>query len=150
MLAFAIGFFGGLRALTPPAIVALAAAFGWFALGDPLGWMGSFIAAAVFPLLAIAEMAADKLPTTPSRTAPLGLGARILMGALCGACVASASGGALAVGALLGAAGGVAGCYAGYLARTRTVRALGVPDFAVAFAEDLIAVAGALVVVSQL
>lgn len=150
MLPFLIGFFGGLRSLTPPALIALAAAFGWFTLGDPLGWMGSFAAAAVLPLLAIGEMVADKLPSTPSRTAPLGLGARLLLGALCGACVASASGGALGTGGLLGAVGGLAGCYGGYLARTRTVRALGVPDFAVAFAEDLIAVASALLIVSQL
>jgi len=150
MLALLIGFFGGLRALTPPALVALAAASGWFALGAPLGWMGSFAAAALFPLLAIGEMVADKLPSTPSRTAPVGLGARILIGALCGACVASAGGGGLVTGAMLGAAGGVAGCYAGHFARTRSVRALAVPDFAIAFAEDLLAVAGTLLVVSQL
>lgn len=151
-LALLIGVLTGLRAFTPPAIVALTAAVGWFTLGDGLAWMGSLAAAAIFPLLAIAEMAADKLPSTPSRTAPLGLGARLVLGALCGACVTSvgSAGGGLALGAALGAVGGVAGAYGGYFARTRAVRALGVPDFAVACAEDLLAVAGALLVVSRL
>lgn len=152
-LALLVGVLTGLRAFTPPAIVALTAAVGWFTLGDGLAWMGSLAAAAIFPLLAIAEMAADKLPSTPSRTAPLGLGARLVLGALCGACVTSvgsAGAGALAIGAALGAAGGIAGAYGGYFARTRAVRALGVPDFAVACAEDLLAVAGALLVVSRL
>lgn len=151
-LALLIGVLTGLRAFTPPAIVALTAAVGWFTLGDGLAWMGSLAAAAIFPLLAIAEMAADKLPSTPSRTAPLGLGARLVLGALCGACVTSvgSADGGLALGAALGAVGGVAGAYGGYFARTRAVRALGVPDFAVACAEDLLAVAGALLVVSRL
>lgn len=151
-LALLVGVLTGLRAFTPPAIVALTAAVGWFTLGDGLAWMGSLAAAAIFPLLAIAEMAADKLPSTPSRTAPLGLGARLVLGALCGACVTSvgSADGGLALGAALGAVGGVAGAYGGYFARTRAVRALGVPDFAVACAEDLLAVAGALLVVSRL
>jgi uncharacterized membrane protein len=53
------------------------------------------------------------------------------------------------VGAVLGAAGGVAGCFGGYYARTRLVKALGSPDIYVALAEDLIAVAGCLWVVTR-
>ena len=51
---------------------------------------------------------------------------------------------------MLGAAGGVAGCFAGYSARTGIVKALGTQDIYVALLEDLTAVAGSLWVVSQL
>jgi uncharacterized membrane protein len=53
------------------------------------------------------------------------------------------------LGALVGAAGGVAGCFGGYQARTRLVKALGKPDIYVALIEDAVAVAGSLWVVSR-
>lgn len=149
MLSFAIGFLGGLRALTPPAIVAWAALLGWLHLEGVLDLMSSLIAAGLFSLLAIAEMVADKLPSTPSRTALPGLAARVLLGALCGACVAVAAQQGALGGAALGVVGGVTGCYGGYFARTRLVRALGVPDFAIAVVEDLLAVVASLFVVSR-
>ena len=71
------------------------------------------------------------------------------MGALTGACVAAGGGGSAALGAVLGAVGGVAGCFGGYQARTRIVRATGASDFAVALAEDAVAIVGSLWVVSR-
>jgi uncharacterized membrane protein len=71
------------------------------------------------------------------------------MGALTGACLASGGGQGIPAGALLGAVGGVLGCFGGYMARTRLVRALGVPDIYVALLEDLVTVAGSLWVVSR-
>ena len=79
---------------------------------------------------------------TPSRTAPLGLIARIVMGGLTGACVAAAGGQGIFLGAVLGAVGGVAGCFIGYKARTGLVMALGTRDLNIALVEDLIALAG--------
>jgi uncharacterized membrane protein len=61
---------------------------------------------------------------------------------LTGACVAASSANLALPGALLGAAGGVVGCYVGYFARTRTVKALGVKDFYVAILEDVVALTG--------
>jgi uncharacterized membrane protein len=47
---------------------------------------------------------------------------------------------------LVGALGAVAGTLGGYAARTRLVKALKVPDFAVALPEDAVAIGGALLI----
>jgi uncharacterized membrane protein len=92
----------------------------------------------------------DKLPRTPARTMLAPFLARILLGGLAGAALAEGSGGSLALGAVLGGLGGIAGTLGGYRARTGLVRALRVPDYVVALAEDSVAVCGALLVVSPL
>ena len=149
LLAFLIGFLAGLRSLTAPAVTAWAVHLGWMKLPSALALMGSIPAVAVFTLLAIMELVADKLPKTPSRTAPLGLIARIIMGGLTGACVAAAGGEDALLGSVTGAVGGVVGCFGGYQARTRLVKALRTPDIYVALLEDLVAIAGSLWVVSR-
>ncbi len=149
LFAFLIGVFTGLRSLTPAAATAWAAHLGWLKLERPLSLIGSLPAVIVFTLLAVGELVADKLPKTPSRTSPLGLIARIVMGGLAGACIATAGGQGALPGALLGAAGGVVGCFGGYQARTRIVKALGKPDIYVALIEDIVAIAGSLWVVSR-
>jgi uncharacterized membrane protein len=149
LLAFFIGFFAGLRSLTAPAATAWAVHLGWLKLERPLSLIGSLPAVAIFTLLAVVELVADKLPQTPSRTAPLGLIARIVMGGLAGACVAAGGAQGIFIGALLGAVGGVVGCFGGYQARTWLARALGMRDIYVALLEDLIAVGGSLWVLAQ-
>jgi uncharacterized membrane protein len=149
LLAFLIGFFAGLRSLTAPAATAWAVYLGWLRLERPLSLIGSIISVAIFTLLAIVEFVADKLPKTPNRTSPPGLLARIVMGGLTGACVATGGGQGALLGAMLGAVGGVAGCFGGYQARARLVKATGSPDIYVALLEDLVAVAGCLWVVSR-
>ena len=149
LFAFFIGFFAGLRSLTAPAATAWAVHLGWLKLQGPLALMGSLPAVAIFTLLAAVELVADKLPKTPKRTAPPGLIARIVMGGLTGACVATGGGQGALLGAVLGAVGGVVGCFRGYAARTRLVGALGIPDIYVALLEDLLAIAGSLWVVSR-
>ena len=149
LLAFFIGFFGGLRALTAPAATAWAVYLGWLKLDGRLALIGSLASVAIFTVLAIVELVADKLPRTPSRTAPPGLIARIVMGGLTGACFAAGGAQAVFLGALIGALGGVVGCFAGYQARTRIVRALGTRDIYVALIEDLVTIAGSLWAVSR-
>ena len=149
LLAFLIGFFAGLRSLTAPAVTAWAVHLGWMKLRGQLALIGSIPAVAIFTLLAVVEMVADKLPKTPSRTAPPGLIARIVAGGLTGACVAAAGGQGALLGSVIGAVGGVVGCFGGYQARTRLVKALGTPDIYVALLEDLVAIAGSLWVVSR-
>jgi uncharacterized membrane protein len=140
-LVFCIGVVAGLRSMTAPAVVAWAAYLGWINLhGSPLEFMGSVWAVGIFTLMAVGELLADKLPRTPSRTAPIGLGARVVTGALSGACLAIAGDASLWLGALFGAVGGIAGVFGGYRARVGLVRALHVPDFAIAIPEDLIAI----------
>jgi uncharacterized membrane protein len=148
-LAFTIGVVAGLRSFTAPA-VAWAAHLGWINLhGSSLSFMGSAWAVAVLSILALVELVADKLPNTPSRTAPVGLSARIVTGSLTGACLAVAGGATLWLGALAGAVGGIAGAFGGYHSRVGLVRALRVPDFAIAIPEDLIAIGLGLFLASR-
>ena len=144
LFALLIGFFAGLRSLTAPAATAWAVYLGWLSLERPLALIGSLAAVVIFTALAVVELVADKLPQTPSRTAPPGLIARILMGGLTGACVAASGGQGAVAGAMCGAISGVAGCFVGYQARTRLVKALGTRDIYVALVEDLVAIAGSL------
>src|SRR5437764_5519849 len=149
-LAFGVGVAAGLRAFTPPAVVAWAAHLGWLNLNNsPLAFMGSIITVVIFSLLALFELFADLQPTTPKRTAPFPLTARILSGGLCGACLCAASNQSLIIGAILGAVGGVIGAFAGYETRRRLVAALHVKDIFVALLEDLVAIGLACFFVSR-
>jgi uncharacterized membrane protein len=148
-LAVGIGIVAGLRSLTAPAAVSWAVRLGWLDLeGTALAFMGSTAAVAIFSLLAIVEYAADLHPATPRRTTPGPLIARIVMGALSGACLCASASRSVALGAALGGLGAVAGTFAGYEARARLVAALGVKDRVVALSEDLVTIALAWLVVS--
>ena len=141
----------GLRSLTAPAVVAWGAHLGWLNLhGSPLAFMGSTTAVAIFSLLAIGELIADKLPMIPKRTAPAPLMARVVTGGLCGACLcAAAAGKSLLAGTLLGGIGGVVGAFVGYSVRRRLVNNLHIKDLVVAVCEDVIAISLALFLVSR-
>jgi uncharacterized membrane protein len=136
-----IGFITGLRALTGPAVVSSAVWLGYLHLsGTPLTFMGTATAAVLFNILALGEYIGDKLPSAQARTALPGLIGRIIGGALCGATISASAGQSLITGSILGIIGALAGCYGGYYARTRLVKALGVKDFVVAACEDLLAI----------
>ena len=150
LLAFGIGVATGLRSMTAPAVVAWAAHLGWINLsGSPLAFMGSAWAVGIFSVGALVEFVADKLPTTPARTAAVGLTARIVIGLLTGACLGVAGGASYWLGALIGAIGAIAGAFGGYQARVRLVRGLHVPDAAIAVPEDLVAIGLGLLLVSR-
>src|SRR5438552_14509478 len=123
--ALGIGFAAGLRALTPPAVVAWAAHLGWLNLNNsPLAFMGSTITVIIFSLLAVFELIGDVRPRTPKRTAPMPLLARILMGGLGGACICAATNQLIYIGAILGGVGGILGAFAGSEMRPRSGSAL--------------------------
>jgi len=150
LFVFLIGIVTGLRSMTGPAVTSWAAHLGWLSLvGTPLRFMSSIVTVTIFTLLAVLELIADQLPATPARTAPAGLSARVVMGGLCGATVAVAGGESLAVGIVLGVIGAIVGTYGGYQARTRSVKALGVPDIVIAIIEDVVAIGGGLLVLSR-
>jgi uncharacterized membrane protein len=111
--------------------------------------MGSIAAVAIFSLLAIGELVADKLPKTPKRTAPAPLAARVITGGLCGASLCEAAGESLLFGALLGGIGGVIGAFVGYDIRRRLVNNLKITDFLVAICEDLMAIGLAWLLISR-
>ena len=146
--AFLIGLFAGLRSLTAPAAVAWAAYLGWLGLDPPLSLIGSLPAVIILTLLALGELVVDKLPNTAKRTEITGLIARILTGGIAGACIADGGAQPALLGAVLGAAGGLVGAFAGYQLRTRIVNGLGIRDLYVALVEDLIAIAGCFWIVS--
>jgi uncharacterized membrane protein len=149
LLAFALGIVAGLRSMTAPAAIAWSAHFGWLHLaGTPLAFLDSAPARYLLLALMLAELVADKLPFTPSRTRPGPFTGRILTGGLAGAALAAGLGQSLPLGAVAGALGAVAGTLGGYRARTELVRALEVPDYVVALTEDVVAVGGALLIVS--
>ena len=149
LLSLAIGFVAGLRSMTAPAAVSWAACLGWIDLhGSLLQWMGSGITVAIFSIAAVAELVADKLPKTPSRTAPGPLIGRIVLGGLAGAGLAIAVRGSWLIGAALGSMGAVIGAFGGYEIRRRLVRALGAKDPMVAVVEDLVAIGLAYAVVT--
>jgi uncharacterized membrane protein len=151
LFAFLIGCVCGLRSMTAPAVVAWGAHMGWLHLdGSWLAWLANKISLAVFSLLAIAELIADKLPFIPRRTQAGPLGARIVFGAICGAALCLSGGASQVLGAILGALGGIAGAFAGYNYRRWLSRGAKVPDLLVALLEDLVAVGGGLLLVSHL
>jgi len=148
VLAFLIGVVGGLRSLTAPAAVSWAARLGWLHLENTgLAFLGAAVTPYIFSALAIGELIADKLPKTPSRKAPVGFGARIVVGALCGAAL-GASSQTLAGGLLAGVLGAIAGTLGGYEARMRAAKAVG-KDLPIALLEDAIATCAALWIVSR-
>ncbi|SRR5213593_841721 len=148
-LAFVIGVLNGLRSFTPPAAAAWAAHLHWIKLQGALALIGSVPVGGTFTLLAAFELFADKMPWIPDRITTMSLVARGIMGALTGACVASAGGQWAGIGAACGVAGAMAGAFAGYHARMRSAKALGIPDIYGALVEDLICLAGALWVVTR-
>jgi uncharacterized membrane protein len=150
ILAIGIGIVAGLRAFTAPALVSWAVHLGWLNLqGTPLAFMGSTIAVAVLSLLAAIEYVTDQLPKTPARTVPPQLIARLVMGALSGACVSVSGGQSALTGVVLAAIGVLIGTYGGYHLRKGLVSALNVKDIFIAIPEDLVAIGLAYLIVSR-
>ena len=150
LLAFFLGVVTGLRSMTGPAVLAWAAHRNWLNLHNTsLSFMTSTISVIIFLIAALAELVVDQLPSTPSRTKPPGLIARMAFGALCGAGIALAGGQLINGGAIVGIAGALGGTYAGHEVRSRLVRSLGVPDFVIATLEDIVAIGGGLFIVSR-
>jgi uncharacterized membrane protein len=149
LLALLIGGVAGLRSLTAPASVSWASHLGRLYLGGTwLAFLGYAWTPWILTLLAIGELIVDQLPSTPSRTAPLGFGARVVTGAVSGAAVGTA-GGTMIGGLVAGIAGAVMGTYAGHAFRAWLAAAFG-RDRPAAFIEDAIALGEALVIVTSL
>jgi uncharacterized membrane protein len=145
LLALLIGVVAGLRAMTAPAVVAFAAVYGPLDLtGTPLSFMEYVAVPWVLGALALAELVTDQLPSTPSRTVPVQLGTRILLGAFSGA-VLGATAGQLVGGAIAGAVGAVIGTLGGAAARARLAGAFG-QDRPAALIEDAVAIVGGILI----
>lgn len=148
-IAIGIGVIAGLRSFTAPAAVCWAAHLGWIDLRySRLAFMATTAAVIVATLLAIGELVMDKLPSTPSRTSAGPLVGRLVMGALCGAAIGVAADQSHLL-ALLGAVGALIGTFGGYQIRHRLVAGLKVKDLVIALAEDVVAIGGAFLLVSR-
>lgn len=148
VLALLIGVVAGLRALTPPAVVAWGGLLGWLPLeGTWAQWVGHPVTVGILTVLLVVELVTDQLPKTPSRKTPPQFVSRLVTGAFAGAVVGAgwhytySSIGAGIVGAVLGTLGG-------YEARRRLVAANGGHDLPVALTEDAIAVLGGFAIVA--
>ncbi|HZR57262.1 MAG TPA: DUF4126 family protein [Terriglobales bacterium] len=162
-LSAAIGALAGLRALTPPAVVSQAARYNLIGLRRSyLRRLRSAGTANVLAALALGELIGDKLPFTPSRLGLGPLAARAVSGALCGSVIGTGKIGrpfrnkssdrnvsSMATGAALGALGAIGGAFAGFYLRRELNMRFAVPDPAIAFVEDLAAIAGSAVIVSK-
>ena len=113
-----------------------------------LAFLGSALTPWILTALALAELVADKLPTTPSRKAPLGFGARIVTGAFSGAAL-GAAGGSFVAGAIAGAIGAVIDTFGGHASRARLAASFG-RDRPAALIEDAVAIGGALLIMAAL
>lgn len=151
LFCFLLGGVAGLRCLTAPAAVCWGAYLGWLHFaGTRLAFIDHTATLIIFTLLALVELINDKLPKTPARTAAPGLIARILMGAFGGSALAVSAGGSPIIAAVAGILGALAGTFGGYNIRHALVTRTHLPDLAVALVEDVIAIAGGLLIVSHL
>ena len=149
LLAVLLGIITGLRTMAAPTAVSVAARLGRLDLRDSaLAFLGFTWTPWLLALLAIAELVADQLPSTPSRTVPMQFGARIVAGSLAGAAVGAPSG-SMVGGLIAGAIGAVIGTLGGRAFRARLANAFG-RDRPAAFIEDAVAYVGAALIVIAL
>jgi uncharacterized membrane protein len=148
LLAVLIGIVAGLRALTPPAVVAWGACLGWLDVSDKWShWVGSWITVAVLTVLLVVELVTDQLPSTPSRKTTPQFVVRLITGAFAGAVIGSAFHHTfIAIGG--GIIGAVLGTLGGYQARKGLVERNGGHDLPIALTEDAVAVLGGFAVVA--
>jgi uncharacterized membrane protein len=149
LLAASVGFVAGLRTMTAPTAVSWAACLGWLNLnGSPLAFMGYRWTPWILTVLAVGELIADQLPTTPTRKVPAQFGARIASGALCGGALGIVEG-SLMIGSVAGIVGAIVGTLAGHAGRSALAKKFG-SDRPAAFIEDAVAIVAALLIVSAI
>jgi len=147
-LALGIGFFSGLRAFTPIALVSWLAIWGWMPLaGSPFWFIGTTTFAIAISILALIELVGDKLPKTSARTQLLPLVARMVTGGVSAAGLCFSAGRPWLLGLCLGASGSVLGAFSGYYVRHAIVSRLRIRDFLIALLEDFITAGGTLYIV---
>ena len=142
--AFLIGLVGGQRALTPLAMVSVAAARGELPKDNGAPKLLAYpLVAAGTVALAVAEMAGDKQKTAPDRIVPIGLTARFLTSAIAGAALAPKR--RRWAGAALAGVTAVIASYPGWRARMAAIPSYG--QTGTGFVEDATVLASAAAIV---
>jgi uncharacterized membrane protein len=150
LVAACLGGLTGLRTFTPLTVLAWELHLRRMSiLGSNLSFLHTTAAVVLLTILALGELTADKLPRTPSRLQAPGMLGRSIFGVLCGMVAAQAWGGNWETCALTGLVGAAIGALLGYKVRTSLARRLRCPDFAMALAEDAVAIGGSLLVVGR-
>jgi uncharacterized membrane protein len=143
---FLMGLFGGQRAMTPLAMVAVAGARDELpADTDAPSLLTHPLVAAGAVALAIGEMAGDKQKSAPDRIVPIGLAARLATSAIAGAALAPHR---RWLGAGVGGITALIASYPGWRARMRAMERYG--QTPTGFIEDAIVLAGAGAIVRGL
>lgn len=132
--ALLIGVAAGMRSMSGPAAAAIAAR-----RNHQLARKSQWNLPAILRALAIAELAADKLPFVSDRRKPPAFAWRVVSGAVSAAAVAG-NDDSRALAALAGGAGAVAGTLGGAELRSRLAKAFG-HDLPAALVEDLVVLA---------
>lgn len=109
---------------------------------SPLRFLQKPVTATVLKVIAAGEMVADKLPSTPDRTAPPVLLGRLLSGALVGAAWYKSRHGSAIGGGLLGGLVAVGATFVSYALRTGISKQAGLPIALVGVGEDALVLAG--------
>ncbi len=132
LAAFLLGCVAGLRTFTAPAVL----------------WLmrHTSMLAYVFGVAALAEYFGDLLPNVPARTSVGPLVVRIASGAFCGWGLTWSADGLTIAAAVAGALGALLGAYGGLALRMRAIELIG--RLPAALAEDVVAIAGAILVVA--
>jgi uncharacterized membrane protein len=138
-LAAGVGALAGLRSMSPAAAISWALHERKAKPNQPLfSFLASETGAYTLPLLALGELVADKTKIVPNRTQPPSLVWRMVSGAVCAAVAARALRMNWKAAAAVGAVAALGASFAGYHLRKQGVKATGLPDAAVALAEDAI------------
>jgi uncharacterized membrane protein len=136
-----LGVVTGMRSMTAMAVLCWFAYRGDLSLDDTwAAWAAKLVTAIIFTVLAVAELAADKLPKTPNRTAPGPLIVRVIIGGLVGSIVAAGLNGSEFEGVILCVGGALIGAFGGFLIRREIVFKLHSRDWPVALVEDASAI----------
>jgi uncharacterized membrane protein len=136
-----LGLVTGMRSMTAMAVLCWFAYKGDLSLDDTwASWAAKLVTAIIFTVLALGELAADKLPKTPNRIAPGPLLVRVVMGGLIGSIVAAGLNGSEFEGIILGVGGALIGAFGGFLVRRELVSRLDCKDWHVALVEDATAI----------
>lgn len=137
--ALELGAISGLRTTSGPAFVSRAASRDGLDLGGTRhAFLGSPRLSKALLVMALGEIVADKLPTTPSRTLLPSLLGRAASGGLVGAALFVSEGRRATMGGALGSSAAVAAAFAGERLRALLVEKTGLPNPAVALAEDAV------------
>jgi len=137
-----LGFITGMRTMTPMAVLCWFAWLGPLPVADSWAWWCAKLPVVIlFTVLAIAEIASDKLSLSPRPTRPLVLAVRFFFGGLVGSILASALNASGIEATILGVLGALVGAFAAYQLRHQLTGRIGCKVWQVTLVEDIFAVA---------